>query len=108
VGKEDTDRAEVVLILEKWRLFSAFHQFQQLSESPEFSYWRSNSFAKSELSLNLHIYDEFSVNMHICVGFYYVVLDLWSIADFHVLGQHHPLALLCPKLCYDHQPLYQL
>jgi hypothetical protein len=55
-------------------------------------YWRSNNFAKSEFSLNLHIYAEF----------YYVALILWSIADFHVLGQHHPLALLCPKLCYNH------
>jgi hypothetical protein len=27
---EATDHAEVVLVLEKWRLFLAFHQFQQL------------------------------------------------------------------------------
>jgi hypothetical protein len=27
VGAEASDHAEVVLILEKWRLFSAFHQF---------------------------------------------------------------------------------
>jgi hypothetical protein len=91
VGAEATDHAEVVLVLEKWRLFSAFHQFQQLSESPKISYWRINSFAKSEFSLNLHIYDEFSLNLHIYAGFYYVALALWLIADFHVLGQHHPL-----------------
>jgi hypothetical protein len=29
LGAEATDYVEVVLILEKWRLFSAFHQFQQ-------------------------------------------------------------------------------
>jgi hypothetical protein len=29
VGAEATDHAEVVLVLEKWRMFSAFHQFQQ-------------------------------------------------------------------------------
>jgi hypothetical protein len=76
VRVEATDHAEVVLVLEKWRLFSAFHQFQQLSESPKISYWRINSFAKFEFSLNLHIYDEFSLNMHIYAGFYYVALAL--------------------------------
>jgi hypothetical protein len=35
VGAEATDLAKVVLVLEKWRMFSVFHQFQQLSESPE-------------------------------------------------------------------------
>jgi hypothetical protein len=50
-------------------------------------------------------------NLWICTynaGFYYVALALWWIADYHVLGQHHPFALLCPELSYDHQPFCQL
>jgi hypothetical protein len=44
VEAEATDHAEVVLVLEKWRLFSVFHQFQQRKEK-----WRSNRYAKSHL-----------------------------------------------------------